>query len=77
MKYQEVTENLEKVFYKQLKENYKKKQEQLILELNQYVCILLKERHEQMKILMMKLSECYLLQTLTHLRNYIVRLRRY
>lgn len=28
------------------KENYKKKQEQLILELNQYVCILLKERHE-------------------------------
>ena len=29
-----------------LKENYKKKQEQLILELNQYVCILLKERHE-------------------------------
>ena len=46
MKYQEVTENLEKVFQKQLKENYKKKQEQLILELNQYVCILLKERHE-------------------------------
>lgn len=37
MKYQEVTENLEKVFQKQLKENYKKKQEQLILELNQYV----------------------------------------
>lgn len=29
------------------------------------------------EILMMKLSECYLLQTLTHLRNYIVRLRRY
>lgn len=28
-------------------------------------------------LLTMKLSECYLLQTLTHLRNYIVRLRRY
>ena len=46
MKYQEVTENLEKVFLKQPKENYKKKQVQLILKLNQYVCILLKERHE-------------------------------
>ena len=77
MKCQAVTENLEKVFLKQPKENYKKKQGQLILKLNQYVCILLKERHEYMKILMMKLSECYLLQTLTHLRNYIVRLRRY
>ena len=36
----------EKVFLKQPKENYKKKQGQLILKLNQYVCILLKERHE-------------------------------
>ena len=46
MKCQAVTENLEKVFLKQPKENYKKKQGQLILKLNQYVCILLKERHE-------------------------------
>ena len=40
MKCQAVTENLEKVFLKQPKENYKKKQGQLILKLNQYVCIL-------------------------------------
>ena len=46
MKCQAVTENLEKVFLKQPKENYKKKQGQLILKVNQYVCILLKERHE-------------------------------
>ena len=46
MKCQAVTENLGKVFLKQPKENYKKKQGQLILKLNQYVCILLKERHE-------------------------------
>ena len=33
----------------------------------------LKERQELMKILMMKPLECYLLQILLHLRNYIVK----